>query len=235
MCRRIWRHQNKEHVLIWYLHYQHFQIIRSVSASGSASSYIWKKADMLPFHGSGNLLFICEMQQAAFVFVLLNANEHPEQKGFPIKCVWHSSNMSWYKTPLPGSSCTTISIWFMNESQNVLIKQTAWIHLSDRLCFFVWTILSFQGVMREVLRYFTTSRMEVQLHQCYLWLQIITLFGIWLEYKNTRLEGLCRHFTLTLLKLGQQCEDVWTNSFIELSMESIIKWFMSRLQKLRWL
>lgn len=42
---------------------------------------------MLSFHGSRNLLFICEMQQAAFVFVLLNANEHPEQKGFPIKCV----------------------------------------------------------------------------------------------------------------------------------------------------
>lgn len=47
----------------------------------------YEKKDMFSFHGSGNLLFISEMQQAAFVFVLPNANEHRERKGFPIKYV----------------------------------------------------------------------------------------------------------------------------------------------------
>lgn len=59
-----------------------------------------------------------------FCFVFLDANEHQEQKGFSIKCVWLSSNMSWYELRLPGSNCETVSICLTNQFQHVLIKWT---------------------------------------------------------------------------------------------------------------
>lgn len=59
----------------------------SPSLQTAMSILKYENKDMFSCHGSENLLFINEMQQAAIVFVLLNANEHPERKGFPIKYV----------------------------------------------------------------------------------------------------------------------------------------------------
>lgn len=93
----------------------------------------YEKKDLLSFHGSGNL-FMSKMQQAAFVFISPNANEHPERLGFPINYVWHSSNISCYRIRLSGSNCKIIPIWFVNESQNLTLS--VWWLVQDVLrCF----------------------------------------------------------------------------------------------------
>lgn len=56
------------------------------------------------------------------------------KKGFPIKYVWHSSNMHRYKIRHPGSNRKIISIWFSTESKNLLIQ---YMTLNNSL-YFVW-------------------------------------------------------------------------------------------------
>lgn len=76
----------------------------------------------------GNNLLFCFVLFYCMQMNILN------EKGFPIKYVWHSSNMHWYKIRHPGSNCKIISIWFRTESKNLLIQYMA---LKNSL-YFVW-------------------------------------------------------------------------------------------------
>lgn len=58
----------------WYLYHRYFQIILY---KWNSQFLKYEKRDLLSFQGSGNRLFISKMQQAIFVFVSPNANEHP--------------------------------------------------------------------------------------------------------------------------------------------------------------
>lgn len=61
-------------------------------------------------HCSSSLLF-CKCK-------LPSGRGKKKKESFPIKCVWHSSNISWSTPP----NWTIISTWFTTEAQNILIQ-----------------------------------------------------------------------------------------------------------------